>query len=300
MLDDLVFKGKSLDEALAKASNFFGADKKSLVYVTLDEAPGGETWIKLTEYPRQQAETEDLDIQPEIDPQAQKLGMAHVMKPALQPRQREHRPARQQQPRDQRSDRRGADRRESGRIQDRPGGGRPRNAEPKTRRQDRQPEAPPRQEQSVDSLGESEQAAYKLVMDILRHAHLSVSVTVVQDQARTVFNIEGQDRNILLAKKGAALTAIQYLVNKIIYNKKEKPNKIFVDSLGYRVSREEELREIALLSAEKVRATKKEYTLNPMNPYERRLIHLALKDEKDITTVSRGEGFIKQVSIIPK
>jgi spoIIIJ-associated protein len=139
-----------------------------------------------------------------------------------------------------------------------------------------------------------------MVVDILRKMKLEIDADVVQDQTRLVFNLEGPDRNILLSKKGSVLTSIQYLVNKIFYGRKERPQKIFIDSSGYRVAREEELNEIAKLSAEKVRSTHKEYVLNPMNPYERRLIHLALKDEKDVTTVSRGDGFIKQVSIIPK
>jgi spoIIIJ-associated protein len=295
MLDDLIFKGKSLDEALAKASNFFGADKSTLVYVMLEEAPAGEAWIKLTEYPQPQVETDEHDVQPEIDPQAEKLGMDHVRRAVAQ------RP-REQQPRVKRGERRGRGERRD-RVE-------PRDRTPVRRRVERKEDEvvaqPANQhkselrEQSVESLGETERQAYNLVTDILKHSHLEVAVSVVQDQSRMVLNLEGPDRNILLAKKGAVLTAIQYLVNKIIYNKKDKANRIFIDSFGYRISREEELREIALLSAEKVRSTKKEYVLNPMNPYERRLIHLALKDEKDVTTVSRGNGFIKQVSIIPK
>ncbi len=271
MLDDLVFKGKNLNEALAKASNFFGAQASDLAYEKLDDAPDGEVWIRLTDFPTSHATDDEDDVQPVIDPQAEKLGMIHSRRPPVN-----NQPKRQSSPRKERPQERRV-RRE---------GGSPRNQRRSTR--------------SIENLGQSEKEAHKLVTDILKHSKLRIDIDVSQDQSRIVFNLDGPDRNILVAKKGAVLTSIQYLVNKIVYNKKEKPQKIFIDSLGYRISREEELREIAILSAKKVRATRKEYVLNPMNPYERRLIHMALKDEDDITTVSRGDGFIKQVTIIPK
>ncbi|HUX06897.1 MAG TPA: R3H domain-containing nucleic acid-binding protein [Acidobacteriota bacterium] len=274
MLDDLVFKGKNLNEALAKASNFFGAQASDLSYQKVDDAPDGEIWIKLTEFPESQTTFEENDVQPEVDPQAQKLGMIHSRRPYPDKKPKQQSRTRKARP------------------QERKGKQHDRNNW--NQRNQKQPQI------KVESLGQDEKEAYKLVADILKHAKLRINIDVLQDQSRAVFNLDGPDRDILVAKKGAVLTSIQYLVNKIIYNKREKPQKIFIDSLGYRVFREEELREIALLSAAKVRSTKKEYVLNPMNPYERRLIHLALKDEDDIITESRGDGFIKQVTIIPK
>ena len=322
MLDDLIFKGKSLDEALSKASNFFGADKGKLSYIKLDEAPQGEFWIKLKEHPRA-VEPEDIpDEQPQFDPQMERLGMGKARGPVLRrgrlPRgvgsetgsrreaeqkrpaersargdrgqqgqrtQREQRPKKEQRgQRGQRSDRkRGGERRKPERRER--GGGRVREVTVS--------EAP-------DWMEGPELEAFNLVAEIVRKMKLNVDINVVQDQSRIVFNLDGMDRNILVAKKGSLIIAIQYLISKIYFGKRDKPQKIFVDSQGYRVAREEELKEIALLSAQKVRSSRKEYVLNPMNPYERRLIHLALKDDEEVTTVSRGNGFIKQVSIVPK
>ncbi len=276
MLDDLVFKGKNLNEALAKASNFFGAQASDLAYEKLNDAPNGEVWIKLTDFPTSHATDDEDDVQPVIDPQAEKLGMIHSRRPPVN-----NQPKRQSSPRKERP--------------------RERPQERHGRRQESSPRNRGRSStKKIENLGQSEKEAHKLITDILKHSKLRIDIDVSQDQSRIVFNLDGPDRDILVTKKGAVLTSIQYLVNKIVYSKKEKAQKIFIDSLGYRISREEELHEIAILSAKKVRATRKEYVLNPMNPYERRLIHMALKDEDDITTVSRGDGFIKQVTIIPK
>ena len=333
MLDDLIFKGKSLDEALSKASNFFGADKGKLNYEELDEAPQGEYWIKLKEHPRADDHEDLTDEQPQFDPQMERLGMGKVRGPVLrrgrlprsvdsetgsrretrppQPEQRseraprdqqqrgprpkqEHRPQRAQRgERSDRGERRGrgerGDRRPAG--ERRRQGGRDRSEA--VNREYKESKAP-------DWLEGPELDAFNLVVEIVKKMRLRLDISAVKDESRIVFNLDGIDRSILVAKKGSLIIAIQYLISKIYFSKRDKPQKIFIDSQGYRVAREEELKEIALLSAQKVRSSRKEYVLNPMNPYERRLIHLALKDFEDVTTVSRGNGFIKQVSIVPK
>ena len=90
------------------------------------------------------------------------------------------------------------------------------------------------------------------------------------------------------------------MVNKIFLGKRALEADVYVDSMNYRAARENELKDIALNFAEKVKQTGKEYSLNPMNPYERRLVHMALKDDDGIATISRGDGYIKRVSIVAK
>lgn len=283
MLDDLIFKGKNLEESLSKASNFFGVPRESLTYESLEDAPEGEVWIHLTEHPlgesKQQEEEERprgaSDSQPTTHPTSQRPGQAT-------------RPHRQ-------SNRVG----DSGRGERSAGFS---GARPKWQgnRQSGRGRGKPwkRKEPKLDGLGDAEKEAVKFVTDLLDGIQFNIDLMPVQDQSRLIFNLDGPDRNLLLVRKGSVLTSIQYLVNKIFLGREGMSQRIFVDSLGYRISREEELREIALMSADKVRSTKREYKLSPMNPYERRLIHVALKDDEDVTTISRGEGFIKCVSII--
>lgn len=281
MLEDLIFKGKNLDDALAKAGNFYGAAKAGLQYEILEDSPEGEVWIRLTE-------------QPAVAP-----GDSH--QPADE--ERKARPPyrmsteQRQDARPPQQISRGTRKRAGERFQ----------APRKERAQNRRPSEGGRGRESrwerstpdLSGLSPVEREAYNFVVDILRRMHMRLDVQPVLDQSRLIFNIEGPDRSLLLNKKGSVLTSIQYLVNKIFMNREEKPQKIFVDSKGYRVAREEELREIALLGAEKVRSSKREYCLSPMNPYERRLIHLALRDEADVSTISRGDGYIKRVTIVP-
>ncbi len=293
MLEELVFKGKNLDEALSKASNFFGADREQLSYEFLDESPDGEVWIKLKEHPfassKQEAhaaEESQSDEQPDEQP-AEQPPTSYSPPPtqSLTPSE----PERQPYPSYKRSGAEGTGARRSW------GDDRPRQ---RGRGGVRGKEHWKSREPQLDGLGQAEKDAHAFVAGLLRKMRMRLDVLPVQDQSRLIFNIDGPDRNLLLAKKGSVLSAIQYLVNKIFMNRSERPQKIFVDSNGYRVAREEELSEIAQMSADKVRASGREYVLNPMDPYERRLIHIALKDDDEVTTISRGEGFIKRVAIV--
>jgi spoIIIJ-associated protein len=120
-----------------------------------------------------------------------------------------------------------------------------------------------------------------------------------QDAGETIeLDLTGEDRDSLLARRGQALSALQYLLNRIIYRGR-RGKKIHVDAGGFRKLREDEVVEIARRSAEKVLAKGEEFVLSPLNPYERRLVHLALRDVPGVETKSLGNGFLKRVAIYP-
>ncbi|MBI4169621.1 MAG: hypothetical protein HY510_06765 [Acidobacteria bacterium] len=138
----------------------------------------------------------------------------------------------------------------------------------------------------------------RLAERMLRGLGLDVHVAA-RDAGDTIeVDITGPDRDYLLGRKGEALNAAQYLLNRIVYRGR-KGRKIHVDSGGFRKLREEEIVEIARRSAEKVKAEGEECVLSPLNPYERRLVHLALSEISGIETKSLGEGFLKRVAILP-
>jgi spoIIIJ-associated protein len=123
--------------------------------------------------------------------------------------------------------------------------------------------------------------------------------STARDAGETIeVNLSGPDREYLLDRRGEALNAVQYLLNRIVY-RGHKGKKIHVDSDGYRKVREEEIVEIAERAAEKAIDRGEECVLSPLNPYERRLVHLALQDNDAIETHSLGEGFLKRVAIRP-
>jgi spoIIIJ-associated protein len=104
---------------------------------------------------------------------------------------------------------------------------------------------------------------------------------------------EGEDKSLLLRKDGALLLAFQHLLNKIT------PHKVQVDCEFYRRRKEKRLREYAQQVAEEVLETGKNEILDLMNPYERRIVHIAVNQVPGITSESIGDGFLKRVKVFP-
>jgi len=129
---------------------------------------------------------------------------------------------------------------------------------------------------------------------------LGFEVTIAARDAGATIDVDvtGADRDFLLDHRAEALNALQYLLNRIVYRGRTG-KKIHLDSGGYRRDREEEIIEIARRTAEQVKARGVESLLSPLNPYERRLVHLALAEIEGIGTRSVGDGFMKRVAIFP-
>jgi spoIIIJ-associated protein len=107
--------------------------------------------------------------------------------------------------------------------------------------------------------------------------------------------MDGDDGEFLLGERGEGLNALQFLLNKMVY--RGGPARLVLDVNGYRKERQDRLVAEAKEAARQVRETGRPETLGPMNPFERRLIHLALRDDPDVTTVSHGDSFLKRVEI---
>jgi spoIIIJ-associated protein len=124
------------------------------------------------------------------------------------------------------------------------------------------------------------------------------TVTVVGREARkTIVRIDSDYSGILIGRKGKNLDALQVLVN-VFAGKIGFPNRIVVDTENYRSRREENLVRMARKTADQVRRSRDSRLLEPMNPFERRIIHTTLNGLEDIETKSEGEGLFKQVRII--
>jgi spoIIIJ-associated protein len=109
--------------------------------------------------------------------------------------------------------------------------------------------------------------------------------------------IDSEHANILIGKKGKNLDAIQVLANVVASRQVEGEFKVIIDTENYRSRREEALVRLAEKVGDQVKRTKKSRLLEPMNPFERRLIHTALADISELETKSEGEGLYKQVRI---
>ncbi|MEW5816474.1 MAG: RNA-binding cell elongation regulator Jag/EloR [Spirochaetota bacterium] len=120
---------------------------------------------------------------------------------------------------------------------------------------------------------------------------------IFREEKKIGLKIDSEFSSILIGKKGKNLDALQLLAN-VYAGKIGFDRKVIVDAEGYRSRREETLVRLAKKVAEQVQRTRGSKLLEPMNPFERRLIHTALNDYENIDTISEGDGLYKQVRII--
>jgi spoIIIJ-associated protein len=118
--------------------------------------------------------------------------------------------------------------------------------------------------------------------------------------APVAFNIEGDDLGILIGRRGQTLAALQYILRLIVGNQTKTWVPIVVDAEGYKKRRRDALKALALRMADHVKTKGSPFTLEPMPPYERRIVHLTLADHPAVYTESIGEGESRKVVIRPK
>jgi len=142
--------------------------------------------------------------------------------------------------------------------------------------------------------------AKRTLEEILALIPVEATIAASRGEGRINLRIQGDRSGLLIGRKGKTLDALQFLVNKIVSKALDKKIDVVIDSENYRRRREDSLTQLALKMGDKAKRIKKPVTTNPMNPHDRRLVHLALKDDEHLETRSRGEGLLKRVVIIPK
>ncbi len=121
-----------------------------------------------------------------------------------------------------------------------------------------------------------------------------------REEKKIGIKLTSESSSILIGRKGKNLDALQLLTNVYAGHLGKEDVRIILDSENYRIRREESLVRLAYVTADKVRSSRSSVLLEPMNPFERRLIHTTLNDIPDIETKSEGEGLYKQVRVIYK
>ena len=156
------------------------------------------------------------------------------------------------------------------------------------------------EEETLEPNEELESKICAFLDGVIEHMGYKATTKVVSRKGRKVnLTIESDDSNIIIGRKGKNLDALQVLAN-VYAGKIDSERKVIVDSESYRVRHEEQIIKNAYKTAQIVRKTGRSHLLEPMNPYERRLVHTALNDVTGIDTKSEGEGLYKQVRIISK
>ncbi len=110
-------------------------------------------------------------------------------------------------------------------------------------------------------------------------------------------NFEGEQAELLARHRGEPLKALQHVVDSAFARDLRDERRVFIDALGYRKGKDIELRQMAKLLAEKVKQSGLDQQLGPLNPYERRLVHMAVAEVPGVTTESVGDAFSKTVLI---
>ena len=141
--------------------------------------------------------------------------------------------------------------------------------------------------------------AREILEQVLAKMQEPATVTATQEEDRINLLIATDDAGLLIGKQGQTLDALQYLVTKMLAKQTRKKVRIAIDVEAYRARHNEALALLAQKYGEKVKRSGRPITLNPMNPYDRRIVHMALQGDKDLKTISRGEGLYKKVVISP-
>lgn len=158
-----------------------------------------------------------------------------------------------------------------------------------------------------DEDAEAVRAAHDTVVELVQRLGLEAQVTAEwgekDPKARIrplLVDVQGDDLGILIGRGGETLTALQYISRLIVAKELQKPVAVVIDIEGYRARREEQLGRLAQQMASQAAELDQTMELEPMPPNERRIIHVALRDNPAVTTESIGEGSSRKVTIIPK
>jgi spoIIIJ-associated protein len=144
------------------------------------------------------------------------------------------------------------------------------------------------------------ETAKKTLQDILRLLEVEATVDLKEESERILLNIKGDGSGLLIGRKGQTLDALEYLINKIVHKDAEDKKRIVVDTENYRLRREDSLVKLAQRLAEKAKRLGRPVTISPMSAHDRRIIHLALQDDKTLRTWSTGSGLYRKVIISPE
>lgn len=134
---------------------------------------------------------------------------------------------------------------------------------------------------------------------LLRLSGLELELQVEASAESLFVRMSGPDRDLMLQDRAELLEAYQYLLTRVFGHRLPEGQRIVVDCDGFRGRKEQELRAIALKVSEKAKRTGMKQELGLMNPYERRIVHLAVAEDSAVTSSSSGEGFLKRVTIAP-
>ena len=150
-----------------------------------------------------------------------------------------------------------------------------------------------------DLVEQEDHPAKSFLEDVVREMGLKVSIKVSSNADSVYVDIDGEDSGTIIGKRGSTLDALQYLTSLVVNKDQNNYIRVVIDAENYRQKREKTLEKLAFRLADKAARSGRSVKLEPMNPYERKVIHTALQQRKGVTTRSEGEEPYRRVIIEP-
>jgi spoIIIJ-associated protein len=142
-----------------------------------------------------------------------------------------------------------------------------------------------------------EQQVADFVTQVVRQMGLGLEARVETNADGTRINLEGDGAEVLLAKKGEGLQALQHITDSAFRRQLGEQKRLLIDCMDFRKGKDNELKAMAKFLAEKAKLSGVEQSIGPLNAYERRLVHLAVAEIPDVTSESIGDAAVKTVTI---
>jgi spoIIIJ-associated protein len=141
--------------------------------------------------------------------------------------------------------------------------------------------------------------AKEILETILSHIQIPSTVEAYWAEDQIKLDISSNGSGLLIGKRGQTLHSLQYIVNKMYNRKASLKSHIIVDTENYRERRRKALTEVAVNLGNRAKKSGKPASSSPLSPYDRRIIHLALRDDRQVRTKSKGEGSLRKVVVFP-
>ena len=143
--------------------------------------------------------------------------------------------------------------------------------------------------------------ASEFLLGVLERMGVSADIDIKDDADKTTLEIQTQDTELVIGRRGVVIDALQHLVNKAVYKERreEKTKPLVVDAGGYREKQVDRLRSLAQKMGEKALQTKQIVELQPMSPHDRRIVHMAIAEIPGLSSRSEGEGEDRHILLVP-
>lgn len=281
---------KTLDDAITEASVQLGVTSDRLEYDVIEKGSAGFLGIGMKQavieaWRKEEPEEEKQDIK-EIFSESEILGELKNERPVNEKREKKEKRQRDQKKEDKKKEVKKEEIKEEARAEE-----------------TIEEAAPVKEEKNkpVEVEPQTVSAVEKFIQDTLGAMNMEVEISSeIDGDGALCVNMKGEHMGILIGKRGQTLDSLQYLANRVANKHQEGYVRVKLDTENYRARREETLRHLAKNIAHKVKRTRRPVSLEPMNPYERRVIHSALQSDPYVTTHSEGEDPYRKVVVTLK